>query len=233
MTRTDLSSASESVSSGHSWFKHCLARNCLAVIVLAVCISAVGCQSGGNFSLFGYSTVPPFDPNIRSVYIPAFKNTTFHTNPYRGIEADLTEEIVRELNARKSPIRVISDPARADTELVGTITNISKVPQNRTLLNFIREYDVAIACQIVWRDNRTGRNLTGSRKPTFQEAPSNPFDPNREAPLPLPPDPIAVPITINGYGRVLPELGGSNDSGAKAATEHLARQIVNMMEKPW
>ena len=233
MTRSDLFSASESVPTSHSWFKHRLARNSLAIVVMAGCLSAIGCQSGGNFSLFGYSTVPPFDTNIRSVSIPVFKNTTFHTNPYRGVEVDITEEIVRELNARKSPIRVISDPARADTELIGTVTNITKTPQNRTPLNFIREYDVVIACQVVWRDNRTGRNLTGSRKPTFQEAPSNPFDPNREAPLPPPPDAVAAPITINGYGRVLPELGGSTDSGAKAAAQQIARQIVNMMEKPW
>jgi hypothetical protein len=38
---------------------------------------------------------------------------------------------------------------------------------------------------------------------------------------------------VTGYGRVIPELGESNTTGAQRAVNHIARQIVNMMEQPW
>ena len=64
----------------------------MRVYLLIVAITAtaiVGCQSGGNVSLFGYSTAPPFDPNIKTVYVPVFKNTAFQTTPNRELEVDL------------------------------------------------------------------------------------------------------------------------------------------------
>jgi len=203
------------------------------VLLLAYLDGIVGCQGGGDVSLFGYSTKPPYDPSIRSVYIPVFKNPIFHTSPHRGIEVDLTEEIVRELNGRRTPMRVVSDPRIADTELIGEITYMGKGIQNRSLQNLNREFDVIVGCKVAWRDNRTGKNLTGTRGPVFPEQPGPAFDPSREQGPPPGPDLTPNVVTITGYGRVLPELGESNVTGAQAACKQIAKQIVNMMEAPW
>ena len=163
---------------------------------------------------------------------PRLRQRRFTPAPYRGIGADLTLAIVDELARRRSPIRVVSDPARADTELICTITKIDKLVYNRNLLNQAREFDVIIGAEVVWRDLKNGRVLSGSREPNSQ-AQDLPFDPSRVA-APLP-QPVAVPtpIAISAQGRVLPELGSSNTTAAQTAVRRLAIQIVNMMEEPW
>ena len=203
-----------------------------AAAALLALLPTAGCRSGGDFSLLGYSTAPNYDPSIRSVYIPEFKNIAFHTSPYRGIEVDLTEAVVRELNARRTPIRVVQDPARADTELVGTITDIRKILLNRNQQNLPREFDVVIEAQIVWRDLRTGKLLTGTRVPAPRPE-DCPIDPTVPGPPPPPPDAVAIPVPVRATGRVIPEVGESNATGSKMAVDRLARQIVNMMEQPW
>lgn len=203
-----------------------------AAAALLALLPAAGCRSGGDFSLFGYSTAPNYDPDIRSVYVPTFKNIAFHTSPYRGVEVDLTEAVVRELNARRTPMRVVQDPARADTELVGTVTRIEKIVLNRNTQNLNREFDVVIEAQIVWRDLRTGKVLTGTRAPAPRPE-DCPIDPSVPGPPPPPPDAVAVPVPVRATGRVIPEVGESNATGSKMAVDRLARQIVNMMEQPW
>lgn len=204
--------------------------------VLLSCVAlgvACGCRHGGDFSILGYTTAPPFDPDIRSVSIPVFKNTAWHTSPDRGIEVDLHQAIVDELNKRRSPIRVVSDPSRADTELIGTITRIAKIPLNRNLQNQVREFELYVTVELVWRDLRTGRELTG-RPPAPQ--PDDRFDPSLPAPAPPPRDLTAnpvVPVTINGVGRAIMEVGESNATANQMAVRRIAVQIVNMMEQPW
>lgn len=200
---------------------------------LLVGVCGVGCRNGGDFSLFGYTTAPPFDPSVRSVYIPVFKNTTFHTNPYRGIEVDITQAIVEELNRRRSPIRVVSDCDRADTELVGSIILLQKIPQNRNLQNMNREYDLQITVEVVWRDLRSGRILTGTRPPAQEGPQPNAFDPTLQPPGPPQPVLVPAPVQVTAVGRAITELGESSTTAEKTAVERLARQIVNMMEQPW
>jgi len=211
-----------------------LRRRTLFTTAFAIVLGAVagiGCQGGGNFSILGYTTKPPFDPNIRSVYIPVFKMQPYFTSPHRGIEADLTREIVEELNRRHSPIRVVSDPARADTELIGTLVVLNKNIQNRTPQNLNREFDVYIGADVVWRDLRSGKILSGTRAAPPRN--DQQFDPSLPPPAEPPPDGLAFPVFIAGYGRVFPELGESDTTGAQAAIKQIARKIVDLMEAPW
>lgn len=206
-----------------------------AILVLPVALACsvallAGCQ-GRELNIFGYSTEPQFDPSIRSVYIPVFKNIAFHTNPHRGIEADVTEAVVRELGKRRSTIRVVSDPARADTELIGTIIAINKGVLNRNQQNYTREAELVITAEIVWRDLRDGRVLTSPAPPS--EPDIMPFDPTIEPPPPPRPEELARPQLVTAAARILPELGESNASAQKLAVDQLARQIVNMMERDW
>ena len=201
---------------------------------LLAAVFLTGCQGDGNFKLFGYSTAPPFDPNIKTVYVPVFKNVSvLQTNPYRGLEVEITAEVVRELGRRPGAPRVVDDSEQADTELVGQLVNIQKRMLNQNLQGLARETEVTFTCTVVWRDLRDGRVLSNRRPPKAGQAPPPAFDPT----LPPPPEPpvkeVPQPVTVVASGRILQELGETNASAEKMATTQLAKQIVNMMEAPW
>ena len=207
-------------------------RTFLVSALAAGALSALGCRSGGNINLFGYTTEPQFDPNIRSVYIPTFKLTAFVTSPYRGIDVDVTRAVVEELAARHSPMKIVSDPARADTELIGTIVTVTKNVLNRNPQNLTREAEIAISVDIVWRDLRTSEILT-NRKAPQRPAAAGPFDPSVEVGPEVKADPKVRPVRVTSVGRALPELGESNATAEQMAAKRLAKQIVNMMERNW
>jgi len=210
------------------------------LLVIIFCFSfalLLGCAPGRYLTVGGYTTEPPFDPNIRSVYIPTFKLNTFITSPYRGIDVDVTEAVVREITSRKTPMRIVSDPSRADTELIGTITQITKTNYVYNVLGFSRDTEIAIQVAVVWRDLRSGEVLTNpgfARQPkTGMQPGASPFDPSAQVVLPKLPDEVDGPVSIVGKGRMLPEIGESNLTAANMATASVARQIVNLMERPW
>jgi hypothetical protein len=204
--------------------------------LLAGTAAAVGCRNGGNFRLLGYTTEPPFDPDIRSVYVPTFKLSPIVGTPLRNIDVELTDAVVKELTARKSPMKVVSDPNRADTELIGTIRQVQKLVLNRTSQALPLETEVTLTVEVVWRDLRTGEILTNP-KPPKRAAPESPvFDPSLQSPAPADPNgnfPQAVPVVIVAAGRALTPNGESISTGADAAVARAARFIVNMMEAPW
>lgn len=195
-------------------------------------LAAIGCRSGGDFTLFGYSTKPPFDHGIRTVHVPVFKSQMLQTTPYRDIEVDITSAVVKEINSR-TPWRVSSNRDAADTELIGTLIAIDKGIMNRTPQNFARELELVLTCQLVWRDLRTGRVLSNARRARPEDVPLEPFDPGLPPPECEPERERAVPATVVATARIIPELGESNATGIKAACDQMARQIVNMMEEPW
>jgi len=208
-------------------------RTFLLLSVGAAAPLALGCRSGGNINLFGYTTEPQFDPSIRSVYIPTFKLTAFITSPYRGIDVDVTKAVVEELAARRSPMKIVSDPARADTELIGTIVTVGKNVLNRNPQNLTREAEIIISVDIVWRDLRTSEILTNRKAVPERPAATGAFDPSLEVTPAVKADPKPIPVRVTAVGRALVELGESNATGEQMATKRLAKQIVNMMERNW
>jgi len=208
------------------------AATATATLLGISCLATLsGCVGDGDLTVLGYSTVPPYDPNIRSVHIPVFKNVAFVTDPYRGIEVEATQAIVKELGRRRSPIRVVGDPSRADTELIGTILQIDKGVLNRSQLNFARELELVVTAEVVWRDLRTGAILTNPRRGAV--AVVEPFDPSLPPPPQTAEQQVPIPVRITAVGRFIPELGESNASAQKLACDMLAKQIVDMFEAPW
>jgi hypothetical protein len=182
-----------------------------------VCLS--GCESGGHFTLFGYTTQPTFDCDIRTVYVPIAKNDTY----LRGIEFDLTQEVIRALGT--SPYRVTSDCNRADTVLELKVVHNRKSTILLNQLGEARDVEIGINVEVVWRDLRPGHE---------GDILSNPkrFDPNE---LPLPGEnkrtaPQAIPLLVTPVATYVPELGGSHASAHRQAVQSAARQVVNMME---
>ena len=169
-------------------------------------LGLVGCENGGHFELFGYTTKPPFDESIRSVYVPIALNVSYAKN----VEFDLTQAVITELGQRAGAPRVTSDRARANTELILKITTPKKTSILINQNGENREAETGLVIDVVWRDLRPGH---------VGDVLSNPkrFNPNQ---LPLPGDapdsaPKAQPLSITPTGLFVPELGGSNVSAQK------------------
>lgn len=206
-------------------------------------LAVMGCQNTTPLHLFGYRLGADalYDPNIRTVYVPVFANRALQTTPYRGFEVDLTQAVIREIG-RTTSFRVVSDSERADTELIGVIVGIQKQILNRTQQNMVRDGDLIVTVDVVWRDLRDGTILSAPRKGTRPPAASlpgdilpipGPFDPTLPPPAPLPEAPQLIPTRLVASGRYLPELGETSSSAAKRVQDQLATQIVSMMERPW
>ncbi len=213
-----------------------LTRRLFLTALLAGTAAAVGCRNGGNFCLLGYTTEPPFDPNIRSVYIPTFKLAPVVTTPIRNLDVEMTDALVKELTGRKTPIKVVSDPARADTELIGTIMQVSKPVLNRNIQALPLESDLTITVDVVWRDLRTGEILSNPKFPKRSTPEQPAFDPSLQPPAPADPNPLVpnpTPFRITATGRFITMNGESMATAEDAAVRKAARFIVNMLEAPW
>jgi len=193
------------------------ARRSLLLLLAAVAIFLPSCAWDGQFSILGYTTRPNYDPGIRTIRVPIFKNNTF----IRGLEFDLTRAVIREIGVR-TPFKVVSADCPADTELTGTITALNKLVINRNQLNEIREGQTTLAVEIVWRDLRTGEVLSQPRPKA---------DP--DGPPPPPPDAPPKPLLIQSLGNYIPELGGTTTTSLQENVNRLAVQIVSKMEIPW
>ena len=153
----------------------------------------------------------------------------------------MTQAVIREIG-KTTTFRVTSDFEKADTELLGNVVAITKGILNRNQQNQIREAEVVVWVDVVWRDLRDGTILSnpaprpgpGRTVPNpLIDAPPPPFDPN----VPVPPDlknlDQPAPVRIVAIGRLLPELGESNASAGTRVQQQIAVQVVSMMEKKW
>ncbi|MBY0512949.1 MAG: hypothetical protein K2P78_03445 [Gemmataceae bacterium] len=212
----------------------------LAAAVLASA-ALVGCQTGTP-TILGYQAGADalYDPCYNTIYVPVFVNRAFQTTPNRGIEAEITRAVVREIGA-KTRMRVVSDPDKADTELIGVVVAINKQALNRNQQNTIREAEDVVVIDVLWRDLRTGKNLSAPRRPVDPAtgipvvipADPVPFDPNVPPPPPAVEPPNDLPTRIVAAGRFIPELGESNASARQRVANQAATQIVSMMERKW
>src|SRR5947207_12069979 len=96
-------------------------REALALLAVVVLLLP-SCSWDGQFTILGYTTRPNYDPGIRTIRVPIFKNYTY----IRGLEFELTKAVIREIQVR-TPFKVVSADCPADTELTGTILTLNKV----------------------------------------------------------------------------------------------------------
>lgn len=195
---------------------------CCCWLLLGLTAFLPACGWDGQFTVLGYTTRPNYDSTIRTIYVPIFGNLTF----YQQVEMDLTRAVIREIES-KTPYKVSSNRAAADTELVGKIVSITKAVINANQLNEVREAQTVMNVEILWRDLRPGQQgdvLSAQRQ----------GGPGAPAPFPVGPDmPPLPPTLVTSYGSFVPEVGGSITSAFKENVDRAAIQIVSMMEKPW
>lgn len=180
-----------------------------------------------DFTLFGYTTRPNYDPTIHTVHVPIFKNLTLRDAAREGLEFELTRAVIREIEL-KTPFKVVGDGYHADTELTGRIISFLKNTLNRNQLNEVREVETTLAVEVVWKDLRTGQILSRPLR-----GPGAPPPPPVDLPPGAPPPPPPPPVLVQSLAGFVPGLGESMATARKKNVDRLAVQIVSMMEIPW
>ncbi|WP_435019192.1 LPS assembly lipoprotein LptE [Tundrisphaera sp. TA3] len=108
-------------------------------------IAALFAVSGGGC---GYTVRPPYDPNIRTVYVPIFRSVTFR----RDLNLMLTEAVIKEIG-RRTPYHVVGTPEGADTTLDGTINFSDKNIIVPSPVNLPRQLSTLVIATVTWTDN--------------------------------------------------------------------------------
>ena len=167
----------------------------IAIASLAVFLSA-GCATNPSD---GYSFSSVYDESIKSVSIPMFRNETTS----RGLEVQLTESVIKELQRRTPWHLAPSD--RADTTLLGVITDteltgLSDDPQT----GLVQEQATRITIRFEWRDNRSGEIIAARERYSASAV----FSPARN-------------------------VGDRLESGQRSVIEELAYDLISEMRSGW
>ncbi len=182
----------------------------------------------------------------KTIRVPMFQNRTC----YRGMETQLTEEIIRQIE-QKSPYKVVEGDA--DLELMGKILNVKKNVDLENPSAGVR--DMTVTVEVVFKDLHTGELLFKEPKhpnvASMLAAASGGVDAkesaiweyrNNDAHNPqtkvVPsseelPKPTAGGIILRNAGNYIPELGQSITTAEQKAINAVAVQVVNALEKPW
>ncbi|MCI0455976.1 MAG: LPS assembly lipoprotein LptE [Gemmataceae bacterium] len=193
-------------------------------LVAAVAFLLPSCAWDGHIRFLGYSSAPNYDPSIKTVRVPIFENYTLK----RGVEDDLTRAVIREIES-KTPFKVASEGGAADTELIGRIVSYNKRLILYNQLGEVRNAEITMTVELVWRDLRPGCGGEILSLPPRAPPSDLPVPPELLPPVPAKPPPVVV----QGRGTFIPELGESITSAEQSAVRRMAEQIVSMMEKPW
>ena len=203
--------------------RHRIGKRWIGLSLLGAAVVLAGCTSDGHFRFAGYTTEPLYDQTIHTVYVPIAQNITLR----RGLEFALTRAVIREINS-KSTFRTVACAVGADTQLDLKIMNWHKTLILPTPTNQVRQSELGLGIQVLWKDLRPDHlgDVLSNPKTTLR----------KEPPLPgiePPPLPTALPVLLLPVVTYEPELGASNATAEQQAIDRVAVQIVSMMEKSW
>jgi hypothetical protein len=125
-----------------------------AVVAAGVCVP--GCASDPTR---GYAFASSHDASIRTVAVPIFQNPTYT----RGIEVELTDAIIKEIQA-KTPWRVVPEGSGANSTLSGKLTD-SRLHRLSTSpgTGYAQELAVELTVDFDFKDARTGKTIVSRR----------------------------------------------------------------------
>lgn len=115
-------------------------RERAAIAALLLVLLPAGC---------GYRVKPPFNPSVKTVYVPVFKSYRFR----QDLNIQLTKMLINEINLR-TPYRVVANPENADARLEGVITFDSKNVMVEAPTNLPRHIMGNINVKVKFVDNR-------------------------------------------------------------------------------
>jgi hypothetical protein len=170
----------------------------LAVAAFAgvVAFAAAGCASDPTV---GYAAVAPFSDDVRTIAIPIATNESF----VRDVEFDLTDALIKEIEARTS-WKVVG-MARADTVLSTQIRRVDLDQVSKSPVTGLgEEVLVRVTIDFQWKDYRNDALLAERRGFAGQRM----FDPSRPT-------------------------GERVELGRMAVVQLLARDVVDVMRSAW
>ena len=97
----------------------------------------------------GYSVRPPYNREIRTVYVPIFRSLTFR----RDLNLMLTEAVAKEIEKR-TPYKVVGTPEGADSTLSGEVVFADKNLLVENPQNLPRQLSADLVVNVRWTDNR-------------------------------------------------------------------------------
>ncbi len=114
-------------------------------------LAMAGCASDPSS---GYSFASTYPANVKTIAVPVFDNLTF----YPGLEVQLTEAVIKQLQA-SSGLRVVG-AENADTRLHVVITDVRmrRLTLQRTT-GLVQEEALQMSIDFDWRDNRSGKTI--------------------------------------------------------------------------
>ncbi|MCP3905465.1 MAG: hypothetical protein GY715_17710 [Planctomycetes bacterium] len=167
-----------------------------AFIAAALAFVGAGCASDPTA---GYAAVSTFSEDIRTIAIPIATNETF----VRDVEFDLTDALIKEIEARTS-WKVVG-MARADTVLSAQIRRVDLDQVSKSPVTGLgQEVLVRVTIDFQWKDFRNDATLAERRDFAGQRM----FDPSRPT-------------------------GERVELGRMAVVQLLARDIVDVMRTAW
>ena len=110
-----------------------------ALVMAAVLAGSAGC---------GYSIRAPFDPAVRTVYVPVFRSITFR----RDVNFQLTELVIKQIEKR-TPFKVVGTPEGADMILDGEINFADKNIIVENPFNLPRQLTATLFANVKWTHN--------------------------------------------------------------------------------
>jgi hypothetical protein len=130
-------------------------RAARAAIVAVALVGLGGC---------GYSIRPPFDPGIKTVYIPVVRGLAFR----RGLNFMLTETLQKEIE-RRTPFKVVGSPVGADSTLEITLNYDDKNVMVQNPNNLTRQLSALITVEARWLDNRPDADQSAMPSVVFSD----------------------------------------------------------------
>jgi hypothetical protein len=121
----------------------------------------------------------------------------------RDLQLALEEQVTKEISMR-TPFRIVGNPEKADSILSGTITVDDKNMIVEAPTNLPRQLSTTISVWVNWKHN----------PPSESEK-------------------TQQPTLITDTFQFVPEIGQTTMTSFQQSSENIAKQIVDMMEKPW
>lgn len=203
-------------------------RRKASLLLFLALLTGCSAESMKDFNIFGYSLGSRARPNIKTVRVPIFRNTTF----FRDVEYELTQAVIKRIEDT-TPYKVVN--SSADADLLGTIKIGASHVLLQNELNEARNRDFTMVVEVSFVDTRTGQDyfIPITLQPAVQTGPV----PAPQTDILSPPAPVPAhnlrPMIFSKTAPYAQELGQSFASAKQRVIDELAISIVNAMECPW
>lgn len=170
-----------------------------AALVAAAALGLAAILPGCGDGVLGYRSEPLYDRDIATIAVPIFENRTFE----RGVEFDLTEAVIKEIELR-TPYKVVR-AGRADSQLLGAVVSVdrrvfSRVPDAAVP----QESQFLVKASFQWKNLRSGEVMARRSR-----------------------------IAGSGEYVPTPVVGEVYETAQHEAVAELARDIVATMRSDW